>query len=258
MWRGCSTYFSTSTRSSPKALIASRWHDASAAAKSAGRVDAPHALAAAAGAGLDQHRIADPRRPRSRAAPGPGRRRDSRAPAARRPSPSAPWPPTSAHRADRRRRRADEDDAALRAGLGEVVVLREEAVARMDRLRRRSPCAASRIFSPTQIATRAPAPGRCAPPRRPGATCRASRRLGVDRDGRDAHPPRRLDDAAGDLAAVGDQDLVEHGRLALTSGTRRTSSPGSARSAPPRARGRAPGGVSAGSTTPSSHSRALA
>ena len=32
--------------------------------------------------------------------------------------------------------------------------------------------------------------------------------LGVDGDGGDAHPARRLDDAAGDLAAVGDQDLL--------------------------------------------------
>ena len=34
MWRGFSTYCSTSTRSSPNALVASRWHEASAAAKS--------------------------------------------------------------------------------------------------------------------------------------------------------------------------------------------------------------------------------
>ena len=40
-----------------------------------------------------------------------------------------------AHRADRRRRRADEDEARRRAGRGEVFVLGQEAVARMDRLR---------------------------------------------------------------------------------------------------------------------------
>ena len=40
-----------------------------------------------------------------------------------------------AHRADRRRRRADEDDAGLGAGSREVRVLGQEAVARMDRLR---------------------------------------------------------------------------------------------------------------------------
>ena len=34
--------------------------------------------------------------------------------------------------------------------------------------------------------------------------------VGIDRDRRDPHPPRRLDDAAGDLAAIGDQDFLEH------------------------------------------------
>ncbi len=34
--------------------------------------------------------------------------------------------------------------------------------------------------------------------------------LGIDRDRRDPHPPCRADDAAGDLAAIGDQDLAEH------------------------------------------------
>jgi hypothetical protein len=37
MWRGRCTYFSISTASSPKLLIASRWHEASAAAKSSDR-----------------------------------------------------------------------------------------------------------------------------------------------------------------------------------------------------------------------------
>ena len=34
--------------------------------------------------------------------------------------------------------------------------------------------------------------------------------IGIDRDGGDPHLPRRLDDAAGDLAAIGDQDFLEH------------------------------------------------
>jgi hypothetical protein len=41
--------------------LASRWQEASAAAKVFGLVDPAHALAAAAGAGLDQHRVADAR-----------------------------------------------------------------------------------------------------------------------------------------------------------------------------------------------------
>ncbi len=38
--------------------------------------------------------------------------------------------------------------------------------------------------------------------------------LGIDRDRGDPHPPRGADDAAGDLAAIGDQDLAEHVRPA--------------------------------------------
>ena len=34
--------------------------------------------------------------------------------------------------------------------------------------------------------------------------------LGIDRDGLDPHPPRGLDDPAGDLAAIGDQNTLEH------------------------------------------------
>ena len=34
--------------------------------------------------------------------------------------------------------------------------------------------------------------------------------IGIDGDGLDAHAPRRLDDAAGDFAAIGDQNFLEH------------------------------------------------
>ena len=34
--------------------------------------------------------------------------------------------------------------------------------------------------------------------------------LGIDRDRFNTHPPRGLDDPAGDLAAIGDQDSLEH------------------------------------------------
>ena len=40
--------------------------------------------------------------------------------------------------------------------------------------------------------------------------------IGIDGNGRDAHAPRGADDAAGDLAAIGDQDFLEH-RCRLTS-----------------------------------------
>ena len=35
-------------------------------------------------------------------------------------------------------------------------------------------------------------------------------RIRIDRDRRNPHPPGGLDDAAGYLAAIGDQDLLEH------------------------------------------------
>ena len=34
--------------------------------------------------------------------------------------------------------------------------------------------------------------------------------LGIDRDGGNPHTPRGADDAAGDLAAIGDQNFAEH------------------------------------------------
>ena len=37
----------------------------------------------------------------------------------------------------------------------------------------------------------------------------------IDRDGGDPHLARRLDDAAGDLATIGNQDFFEHGRRFL-------------------------------------------
>jgi hypothetical protein len=35
--------------------------------------------------------------------------------------------------------------------------------------------------------------------------------IGIDGDRLDAHLPRGLDDAAGDFAAIGDQDFGDHG-----------------------------------------------
>ena len=40
--------------------------------------------------------------------------------------------------------------------------------------------------------------------------------IGIDRNGRDVHPTRRPDDAAGDLAAIGDQDALEHAQRPFT------------------------------------------
>ncbi len=114
-----------------------------------------------------------------------------------------------AHRADRARRRADEDDAGPLAFLGEVLVLRQEAVARMDRLCARTP-------GDLQDAVRAQIalPGR----RRADQVRfvahthvqRARVGLGVHRDRADAQALARARHSHRDLAAVGYEDLVEH------------------------------------------------
>jgi hypothetical protein len=43
--------------------------------------------------------------------------------------------------------------------------------------------------------------------------------LGIDRDRRDPHPPRGLDDPAGDLAAIGDQDALKLANVYLVDPT---------------------------------------
>ena len=96
MWRGAATYFSISTRASPNAPVASRCAPSSAASNSACLSTRAHALAAAAGDRLDQHRIADLVGLLLEERPAPAARRDSRARPARRPSPSAPWRDPSA------------------------------------------------------------------------------------------------------------------------------------------------------------------
>jgi hypothetical protein len=131
MWRGRVRYFSTSTLSSPKLADASRL-PTPARPRSLARIHHAHALAAAAGAGLEQHRVADAvglaaqQRGVLVLAVIAGHQRHrglfhqllGRA----------------AHRADGRRRRADEDEAGLGAGAREVGVLGQEAVARVDGL----------------------------------------------------------------------------------------------------------------------------
>jgi hypothetical protein len=59
IWRGCVTNFSMKMRSSPKLFAASFFEDSKAFARLLIVPGDAHALAAAAGAGLDHHRIAD-------------------------------------------------------------------------------------------------------------------------------------------------------------------------------------------------------
>ena len=113
------------------------------------------------------------------------------------------------HRAHRRGWRADEDQSGFGAGLGECRVLGEEAVAGVDRIGIGLACRGDDAGN-VKVAVS----GR----RRADRNCSVSRlyvkcigvNIGVDSNGGDAHAPRGARDAAGDLAAVGNQQRAEH------------------------------------------------
>ena len=111
------------------------------------------------------------------------------------------------------RRRADEGDLRLGAGARQPGILRQEAVARMDRVapaalgrrdhggdieigRRAAPAQRHRLVDPLHV-------------QRGGVV------LGKDADRGDAQLRRRLGDADGDLAAIGDQKSLDHVRTWL-------------------------------------------
>ena len=114
-----------------------------------------------------------------------------------------------AHGADGADRRPDEDDPRLVAGAAEGLVFREEAIAGMNGLGAGLPGRGDDFFA-DQIGLprrrRADANGLIGETdmARPGVG------LGKHRDRANAHAPGGLDDAAGDFAAIGDQDFVEH------------------------------------------------
>ena len=172
-------------------------------------VDPPHALATAAGAGLDQHRVADApglrcKERRSIVAAVVARHQRHAGLAHQRLGRRL-----AAHRGDGVGGRADEDDAGLGAGTGEGFVLAEEAVARMDGLGSGRPCGVDDAL-PLQVAV---------PRRRAAHTHRVVASLhvsglrigvGVDRDRANTEPARGGRHTTGDLAAVRNQDLLEH------------------------------------------------
>ena len=173
-------------------------------------VDPAHALAAAAGGGLDHHRVAE--------GPGAARQRRGALVAAvvaghdRHAGLGHHRLGTvlGAHPLDRRGRRSDEDQAGPPAGGGEDRVLGEKSVARMDRLGAASPRSVDDAVV-AQIAVarrrRADRTGLAGD----GGVARAAIGPRIDRHGGYAKAVRGLDDAAGNLAAVGNEDFVEHG-----------------------------------------------
>ena len=113
-----------------------------------------------------------------------------------------------AERVDRLGRRSDEHQAGIAQRAGEVRPLRQEAVARMDRL-----CAAVAAGRDDAADVEVALPGRpgADPDRDVGHHHVARRRVGIgmDSDRPDAECPGAADHPAGDLAAVGDQQRIE-------------------------------------------------
>ena len=210
-----------------------------------------HAFSAAAGAGLDQHGEADARRLRRqqrrvlRRAVIAGDQRDARLRHQRLRRGLGP------HGANGGGGRPDEHDASRLARGGEAGVLRQEAIAGVHRLRA-GPAGRVQDGVAAQVAV--------ARRRRAHWPClvghlhvaRVAVGVGVDGNGGDAHPPRGEHHAAGDLAPVGDEDFPEHAHI--RNRPKRVGGIGAFRLADrPSASTRR---VSAGSITPSSHSRA--
>ena len=118
----------------------------------------------------------------------------------------------AAHGRDGRRRRADEHQAGIGHAPGESFVLGQESVAGVDRLR-----AAGQGDADDFVAAQIGLAGR----RRPqpigfvagGDMTGAGVGIGIDGDGAQSHPARGGGNPAGDFAPVGNQDLAEHGAL---------------------------------------------
>ena len=119
-----------------------------------------------------------------------------------------------AHRGDGVRIGPDEGDARLLQRRRELAVLGQEAIAGMDRLGAGLLAGLDDLLD-REIALRR---RRRADRHRLVRLAHMQRigvRLGIDRHGLDAHGLRRPDDPAGDLPAIGDEDLREHANAAM-------------------------------------------
>ena len=114
-----------------------------------------------------------------------------------------------AHRRDRFGSGPDKHNTGLGERARERHVLRQKPVPRMNRL---GAARAAGFDDPVDPQIAFGRRRRSDPDRFVGHA--HVKRLGVgiriDRDRGDPHPPRGADDAAGDLAAIGDQDFAEH------------------------------------------------
>ena len=214
MWRGLTMNFSMNTRSSPNEDFASERARAKPSATSLASNGDAHALAAAAGRGLDHHRIADLVGDLHRVlgvldhAEMAGHGRDlGRGGGLLAISILSPIAAMALGLGPMKTM------PAFSSATGKRLALGQEAVARMHRLGAGLPAGLDDLVD---HADRTAAAGG-------GPMCdglvghldmqRVAVGVGIDRDRLDAHPARGLDDAAGDLAAVGDQDFLEHAVL---------------------------------------------
>ena len=169
----------------------------------------PHALAAAAGRGLDHHRIADLVGDLQRLllvldrAEEAGNGRDLGL------GREFLRFDLVAHGGDRRRVRPDERDPGRSQRLGEGRALREESVARMNRFGAGRLAGGDDLLD-HQIGLRRDRGADVDRLVGHGDVQRVLIGVGIDRDRADAHAPRGLHHAARDLAAIGDQNLAKH------------------------------------------------
>src|SRR6185437_1497446 len=124
-------------------------------------------------------------------------------------------PRLRAHRLDRARRGADEDDARVLAGLRERCVLREEAVARVDRLGARALGRGEDLLD-AEVVLRGRTVAQVVGLVRALDVRRVAVQLRIDGHARDPHLLQGARDADRDLTAVGNQDLAEHRRRKLS------------------------------------------
>ncbi len=161
MWRGDSTYFSTSTRGIAEGARRLALGALERGVEIGGLVDAAHALAAAARDRLDQHRIADFVGLLAQEIGLLAARRDSPARPARRPAATrafaASFRPIARIAAAGGPTKTMPVSAQASRELG---VLRQEAVARMDRGRAGACLPPSMILSIDRDSSPAPAPAR--------------------------------------------------------------------------------------------------
>ena len=126
-----------------------------------------------------------------------------------------------AHRGDRRGGRADPDQARVEHGLGELRVLREEAVAGVDGVGPRRAGGVDQQVGP-QVGVGRRRAGQPDGAVGLGPVRAVGVRVGVDGDRADAEVAAGAEDPPGDLAAVGHQDSCDH----VSAHIRKTPKPG--------------------------------